>query len=216
MTEGAASVLIVEDHPVVRRGIAELVGERHRLLGSADAVQPAIDLILEREPDLVVIDVKIPGGGGHAVIEAVRKRSPSVKFLALSVSASRQDVLRMFDAGVDGYLLKTSDEHEVLEAIDEVLAGGRRVSSDIAGFLLDIDDDISEASGIERLTPREREVTTLMAKGRTYRETAAELDISPKTLETHMGSIFSKLGIASRHELTRVAYDSGFVRPDDT
>lgn len=212
---GNARVFVVEDHPIVLRGIASLIDQRFDLVGSADEVGSAVEIISEREPDLVLLDVHIPGGGGAAVIEAVRRTNSSVKFLVLTVSTSREDVARMFDAGVDGYIVKSSDEHLLLDAIDDVLEGGRPVSQEVAGYLLDIDENIVEAAGIERLTPREREVTTLIARGYTYRETAHRLEVSVKTLENHMAHIFAKLGLASRHELTRLAYETGFLRPDD-
>ena len=209
------SVFIVEDHPLVRKGIEAVISKRYTLAGSADEVTTAVEMIEERAPDLVLLDVKIPGGGGSAVVEAVRRFDQAVRILVLSVSTSREDVVRMFHAGIDGYLVKTADEHFVLDAIAETLDGKRPVSPEVAGFLLNIDRDIPEAAGIDRLTPRERDVTTLIARGYSYRETASALSISVKTLENHMHHIFTKLGLASRHELTRLAYETGFLRPDD-
>ena len=211
----APSVFIVEDHPLVRKGIEAVISKRYVLAGSADEVTTAVDMIAERSPDLVLLDVKIPGGGGAAVVEAVRRSDSDVRILVLSVSTSREDVVKMFDAGIDGYLVKTADEQFVLDAIERTLSGGRPVSPEVAGFLLNIDRDIPDAAGIERLTPRERDVTTLIARGYSYRETAATLSISVKTLENHMHHIFTKLGLASRHELTRLAYETGFLRPHD-
>lgn len=208
------SVFIVEDHPLVRRGIEAVIAREYRLVGSADEVSSAVELIRERRPDLVLLDVKIPGGGGPAVVEAVRRFDEDVRFLALTVSASREDVVRMFQSGIDGYLVKTADEAFVVDAIARTLAGGRPVSPEVAGYLLDIDRDMPDADGLERLTPREKEVTTLIARGYSYREVAGTLSMSVKTLENHMHHIFTKLGLASRHELTRVAYETGFLRPD--
>ena len=201
---------------MVRRGIEALVGSRYRLVGSADEVGAAIELITERQPDLVLLDVHIGGGGGGAVVHAVKPVHPEIKFLVLSVSTSRDAVLRMFHAGINGYIVKTSDEESLLEAIRQTLEGGRPISREVAGHLLDIDDEIPLESGIDRLTPREREVMTLIARGYTYREVAGSLSnpISIKTLETHVLHIFEKLGVASRHELTRFAYETGFVNPD--
>lgn len=209
-----ASVFIVEDHPVVRRGIEALIASVYQLAGSADEVATAVEMIRERTPDLVVLDVRIPGGGGAAVVESVRRFDPDVRFLVLSVSTSREDVVRIFQAGIDGYLVKTADEGFVLDAIDQILAGSQALSPEVAGYLLDIDRDIPDTAGIDRLTPRERQVTTYVARGYSYKETAAALGMSVKTMENHMGHIFAKLGLASRHELTRLAYETGFLRPD--
>lgn len=210
----AATILLVDDHPLVRKGVESLVERHYRVIGSADSVSSSVELIRERHPDIVLLDVRIPGGGGSAVVEEVRRFDPDVKFLVLSVSASRDDVLRMFQAGIDGYLVKTSDEATVIDAIEKVLKGSRPVSPEVAGYLLDIDRDVPEAAGIERLTFREKEVTTLVARGYSYREIAKELSMSVKTLESHMHNIFMKLGLASRHELTRLAYETGFIQPD--
>lgn len=210
-----ARVFVVEDHPVTRRGTTALLSERYEIAGTADAVEPAVELILERDPDVVLLDVNLPGGGGASVIKGVRAKGGTVPFLAFTVLTRREDVLRLFDAGVDGYIVKTSEEHEVLEAIDAVLEGTRPVSSEIAGHLLDIDEKMAERTDIERLTPREREVTELIARGYTYRECAARLGMSVKTLENHMGHIFGKLEVQSRHELTSWAYERGFFRPDE-
>lgn len=212
--DGRPSIFIVEDHPVVRRGVEALIAAGYRLAGSADEVGPAVEMIRERQPDLVLLDVRLPGGGGGAVVEAVRRFDPQVKILVLTVSASREDVVRMFEAGIDGYVVKTADESYVLEAIRLTLDGSRPISPEVAGHMLDIDRDTPPASGIERLTPREREVTTLVARGFSYKEVAASLGISVKTLENHVAHIFAKLGLASRHELTRVAYETGFLHPD--
>jgi len=216
MSATRPSIFVVEDHPVVRRGIESLIGSEYDLVGSADEVSAAIDLIAERQPDLVVLDVHIEGGGGATVVDGVRPILPDIKFLVLSVSTSREDVLRMFRAGVDGYIVKTSDEQFLIAAIEQTLTGARPISREVAGHLLDIDEDIPEASGLERLTPREREVTTLIARGYSYREIASSLSrpISIKTLESHIAHIFEKLGVASRHELTRLAFETGFVQPD--
>lgn len=210
------SIFVVEDHPVVRRGIETLVGSRYRLVGSADEAGAATELITERKPDLVLLDVHIGGGGGAAVVHAVKPVHPEVKFLVLSVSTSRDAVVRMFHAGIDGYIVKTSNEEFLMGAIQQTLEGGRPISREVAGHLLMIDDEIPVESGIDRLTPKEREVMTLIARGYTYREVARSLNnpISIKTLETHVVHIFEKLGVASRHELTRLAYETGFVNPD--
>ena len=208
-------VFLVEDHPLTLFGLQKHLEERYELVGSASEASAATDLIVEREPDIVLLDVQFPGGGGAAVIEAVKPKLPDLKFLAFTVSTSAEDVVRLFKAGVDGYIVKTTDGHELEEQIDKALAGGRPVSRYVAGHLLKIDAVASGESEIESLTPREREVVTLIARGFKYREVAEELGISQKTLETHMKHVFDKLGVASRSEVTRLAFETGFLQPGD-
>ncbi|MFQ5554839.1 MAG: response regulator [Acidimicrobiia bacterium] len=202
-------MLLVDDHDTTRMGARHYLEERFDVVGDADDVDVAIELVTERLPDLVLLDVRLPGGGGREVVKAIRKKGLDVKFLAFTMSISREDVLRLLKAGVDGYITKGTYGSELPDLVAQTLDGGRPISRDVAAYLLDIDEDIVEASGIERLTPRER------ARGYTYREGSKRLGIAVKTLESHIHNIFEKLGIASRHELTRIAYDAAFVRPDD-
>jgi len=208
-------VFLVEDHPLTLFGLEKLLEERYVLAGSASEAGAAIELILERNPDIVLLDVQFPGGGGAAVIEAVKPKAPGIKFLAFTVSTSAEDVVRLFKAGVDGYVVKTTEGFELEEQIDKTLAGGRPVSRYVAGHLLKIDEVASSQSELESLTPREREVVTLIARGFKYREAAEDLGMSQKTLETHMKHVFEKLGVASRSEVTRLAFETGFIRPGD-
>ena len=208
-------VFLVDDHDVARAGARHYLEDRFDIVGEADNAIDAAEMISNRRPDLVLLDVRLPGGGGAYVVEQVRRCDPSVRFLAFTVSAERHDVLRLLQAGVDGYVTKATFGPDLPDLIEAAASGQRPVSADVAGYLLDIDEDIIEAAGIEKLTPRERDVVNLIARGYTYRETAARMEISVKTLETHMRHIFDKLGVASRHELSRLAYDTGFVRPDE-
>lgn len=208
-------VFLVEDHPLTLYGLERYLEDRYELTGSASDAPAAIEMILERRPDLVLLDVQFPGGGGPAVIEAVKPRAPDIKFLAFTVSTSAEDVVKLFKAGVDGYVVKTTEGFELEKQIEKVLTGGRPVSRYVAGHLLKIDEVASTHSEIESLTPREREVVTLIARGFKYREVAEELSISQKTLETHMKHVFDKLGVASRSEITRLAFETGFVQPGD-
>jgi DNA-binding NarL/FixJ family response regulator len=208
-------VILVDDHDIARAGARHYLEDRFDVIGEADNVEDAIELIREREPDIVLLDVRLPGGGGSAVVESVKRTLPDITFLAFTVSTSREDVVRMLNAGVDGYVTKTTFGSDLPDLVEQAAAGGRPISPDIAGYLLDIDADIGEAAGIEKLTPREREVVNLIARGYTYRETSQRLGMKVKTLETHMHHIFGKLGIASRHELSSLAYETGFLRPDD-
>jgi DNA-binding NarL/FixJ family response regulator len=207
-------VFLVDDHDVARAGARHYLEGRFEIVGEADNTSDAIDLICEREPDVVLLDVRLPGGGGAAVVDAVRRRKPTIRFLAFTVSTSRDDVVRLLQAGVEGYVTKATFGSELPDLVEMAAAGARPISPDVAGYLLDIDEGIVPASGIENLTPREREVVRLIARGYTYRETSNRLEISVKTLETHMHHIFDKLGIASRHELSALAFETGFVRPE--
>lgn len=208
-------IYLVDDHDVVRAGMKAVLDDTFDIVGEAGDVDPAVKGILETEPEMVVLDVKLPSGNGAEVIERVRRTLPDVKFMALTVSSSRDDVVKMMQAGVDGYVTKTTLADQLPNLIDRTLDGQRPVTADVAAFMLDIDEDIDATSTIERLTPREREVVNLIARGYSYRETAARLSISVKTLESHMGNIFEKLSVASRHELAALAYEEGYVdRPD--
>ncbi len=215
MTRHRPRILLVDDHETTRSGTRHYLENRFDVVGEADHVDAAIDLIRERVPDLVVLDVRLPGGGGRAVVNAVHRTHPDVRFLAFTMSTSREDVLQLLEAGVDGYITKTTYGSDLPDLVDQALSGGRPISREVAAYLLDIDEDIVEISGIERLTLRERDVVNLIARGYTYRETSGRLGIAVKTLESHISRIFEKLGVASRHQLAALAYDAGFVRPDD-
>ena len=204
-------IFLVDDHDVVRAGMKAVLRDRFDIVGEAGDVPEAVAGVLSTRPELVVLDVKLPGGGGAEVVGAVRAVLPKVKFMALTVSSSRDDVVHMMQAGVDGYITKTTASAELPDLVDQTMLGLRPVSPDVAAFLLDIDEDIDVCSSIERLTPREREVVNLIARGYSYRETAGRLSISVKTLESHMGNIFEKLSVASRHELAALAYQEGYV-----
>lgn len=206
-------IFLVDDHDVVRAGMKSVLGDSFDIVGEAADVEEAVEGILGTVPEMVILDVKLPGGNGADVIERVRRTRPEVKFMALTVSTSRDDVVRLMQAGVDGYITKTTASKELPSLIDQTLQGQRPVSADVAAFMLDIDEDIEVGSTIQRLTPREREVVNLIARGYSYRETAARLSISVKTLESHMGHIFEKLSVASRHELAALAYEEGYVDP---
>jgi DNA-binding NarL/FixJ family response regulator len=204
-------LFLVDDHDIVRAGTKAVLHDRFDIVGEAADVQGAVTGILASNPELVVLDVKLPGGGGSAVIQQVRGQRPDIRFMALTVSTSREDVVQMMQAGVDGYITKTTLSDELPDLIHETAEGIRPVSPEVAAYLLDIDEDIAAGSTIERLTPREREVVNLIARGYSYRETANRLSISVKTLESHMGHIFEKLSVASRHELAALAYEEGYV-----
>lgn len=211
MTDPLPRVFLVEDEELNRAGVRHYLSGRFDIVGEADNVTDAVEMILERRPDLVLLDLRIKEGSGIDVIAQVRPTHPHIKFLALTVSTNRIDVLRLLDLGVDGYLTKGVIGADLADCVAETLNGGRPISKQVAGFVLDINENIPAEAGIGRLTPRQREVARLIARGYTYKETAATLEISVKTLENHISRIFEKLGIASRHELSALAYETGFI-----
>jgi DNA-binding NarL/FixJ family response regulator len=150
-------IFLVDDHDVVRAGMKSVLDESFDIVGEAADVNEAVAGILATNPEMVVLDVKLPDGNGADVIERVRRTRPGVKFMALTVSTSRDDVVRLMQAGVDGYITKTTASNELPHLIDQTLEGQRPVSADVAAFMLDIDEDIEVGSTIQRLTPRERE-----------------------------------------------------------
>ncbi len=211
---GLPTILLVDDHDVVRVGTRTLLSEQFEIIGEADNAQSAIELAIERVPDLVLVDVRLPGGGGAHVVEELRQRDIASRLVAFTVSLAKDDVRAMMDAGVDGYITKTTHREVLIEMLRRALDGGRPVSKEVAAYFLDIDDDIVVESELSRLTPREREVVNLIARGYTYKEAAADLGISVKTLESHMSNIFRKLGVASRHQLS-AGFGGRLLRPDE-
>jgi DNA-binding NarL/FixJ family response regulator len=212
---GAPQVVLVDDHGLFRSGVRAELGRQVEVLGEADDVQPAIDLIASVQPDVVLLDVHLPGGGGQAVIQAIKPLFPSVRFLALSASDAPEDVIAVIRAGARGYVTKTISTAELADAIKRVAAGDAVFSHRLAGFVLDAFAASSGSSGsdvkpsfdpeLDQLTSREREVLRLIAQGYTYKEIARELYISVKTVESHVSSVLRKLQLSSRHQLTRWA-----------
>jgi len=205
-------VFVVDDHDLFRAGVRAAVGGELQIVGEADSVEPAVELIRERQPDVVLLDVHLPGGGGRRVVSEVTRTHPAVRFLALSVSDSPDDVVAVIRAGASGYLTKTATAQEVIEAV-RLVAGGHAVfSSPLAGFVLEAFPAISTAevdADVDRLTARQREVLRYIARGYTYREIGEALSISTKTVETHVSDVLHKLQLTNRNELTRWAVDRG-------
>jgi DNA-binding NarL/FixJ family response regulator len=207
------SVYLVDDHPAVLAGTRVFLGE-FDIVGEANTAAGAIAGILSTRPDVAFIDVHldVPQGGAQ-VVAAVKEVAPEVKCLAFTVSTSRADVAALLAAGVDGYLVKSTSAKDLSRAVTEVMNDGTPVSREVASYILEIDAIAEEIEKINGLTPREREVVTSIARGYTYRESAAKLGMKVKTLETHMSHIFEKLGVATRAELSFLAYETGFVDP---
>lgn len=207
-------VFMVDDHALIRAGIkAELAGAVE-FIGEADEVAAAIEMIIERSPDVVLLDVHMPDGGGLAVLEGVIKRDTSVKFLALSVSDAAEDVIAVIRAGARGYVTKNIEGPELIEAIKRTSAGDAVFSRRLAGFVLDAFTTGSEQISstpimldpeLDQLTPREIEVLRLIARGYSYKEIASNLDISIKTVESHVSAVLRKLQLSNRHQLTNWA-----------
>jgi DNA-binding NarL/FixJ family response regulator len=201
-------VFLVDDHDLFRAGVRAEIGEHVDLVGEADTVETAVELIREREPDVVLLDVHLPGGGGRAVIGAVKVTHPEVRFLALSVSDAPEDVVDVVHAGARGYVTKSIRAEELIVAIEKVANDDVVFSPKLAGFVLDAFTALSPGDVDDEwasLTVREREVLQYIARGYTYRETGEALYISVKTVESHVGSVLRKLQLTNRNELTRWA-----------
>jgi DNA-binding NarL/FixJ family response regulator len=202
---GAARVFVVDDHALFRAGVRAELGATVDIVGDAGDVDAAVAGIVASQPEVVLLDVHLPGGGGRAVIEAVRGTAPDVRFLALSVSDAAEDVIGLIRAGARGYVTKTITREELLDAIARVRSGDAVFSPRLAGFVLDAfagDLPAPVDPELDQLTPREREVLRLIARGYSYKEVAARLSLSVKTVETHVSSVLRKLQLSSRHELT--------------
>ncbi|MFF5210814.1 response regulator [Streptosporangium sp. NPDC000396] len=204
----AVRVLIVDDHRLFRSGVRAELGDSIEVVGEAEDVESAVRTIAELQPDVVLLDVHMPGGGGQEVLRRVLGSGSPVRFLALSVSDAAEDVIGVIRGGARGYVTKTISGRELTDAIRRVAEGDAVFSPRLAGFVLDAFAS-SEAPPIDpeldSLTQREREVLRLIARGYAYKEIAKELFISVKTVETHVSSVLRKLQLSNRHELSRWA-----------
>jgi len=201
-------VVLVDDHELFRAGVRGELAGLVDIVGEAGTVAAAGPLIRDLDPDVVLLDVHLPDGGGEAVIAAVAPERPAVKFLALSVSDAAEDVIAVIRAGARGYVTKTISRDELFDAVRRVSDGDAVFSPRLAGFVLDAfrtGEPLGADEELETLTPREREVLQLIARGYLYKEIAARLDISVKTVESHVSSVLRKLQLSTRHELTRWA-----------
>ena len=211
---GRPRVFIVDDHALFRSGVRSELGSQVEVAGEADDVEPAIALIAEARPDVVLLDVHLPGGGGDLVVTAIKATQPQVRFLALSASDAPEDVIAVIRAGARGYVTKTISGADLAAAVRRVAAGDAVFSPRLAGFVLDAFAALPPAAAagplsfdpeLDQLTPREREVLRLIARGYTYKEIARDLYISVKTVESHVSSVLRKLQLSTRHQLTRWA-----------
>jgi DNA-binding NarL/FixJ family response regulator len=211
MTNQKPRVVLVDDHAMFRTGVRAELGGRVDVVGEAGTVAEAVRVIVDGRPDVALLDVHMPDGGGLAVLEAVAKQAPEVRFLALSVSDAAEDVIAVIRAGASGYVTKTISADDLADAITRVADGDAVFSPRLAGFVLDAFRDAPSVPSIDPeidlLTPREREVLRLLARGYAYKEIASELFISIKTVETHASNVLRKLQLSNRHQLTRWAAD---------
>ncbi len=203
-------VVVVDDHEVVRSGLrSELTSRRVEVVGEAATVEAAVAAVRTLRPDVLVLDVRLPGGGAPAVLAALGDDTPPT--LAVSASDERDDVVRTVAAGASGYLLKTAPVDQIVEAIRATHEGRPVFSAELAGHLLELDmaDAIDDAEW-EALTDREREVLRHLARGHAYRRIGEQLHVAEKTVETHVRNILRKLQLTNRHEAARWAIDRGF------
>ena len=207
-------VVLVDDHELFRAGVRGELAKAVDVVGEAGTVAEAVPLINELDPDVVLLDVHLPDGGGEGVIAGVTPARPGVKFLALSVSDAAEDVIGVIRAGARGYVTKTISGAELADAIDRVAQGDAVFSPRLAGFVLDAfreGEPIGGDAELDALTAREREVLQLIARGYRYKEIAARLNLSVKTVEAHVSSVLRKLQLSSRHELSRWAQQRRLV-----
>jgi DNA-binding NarL/FixJ family response regulator len=212
MTE--TTLFLVDDHKLFLSGVHSELSEQFPIVGTSGDVDDAIAQIREAKPAVVLVDVHMPGGGGVTVIKQVLQTNPDTRFLALSVSDSPEDVIAMIRAGARGYVTKSIAPDELATAVHRVAEGDAVFSPRLAGFVLDaFGGAISPVRDpeLDQLTPREQEVLRLIARGLAYKQVARKLNISIKTVETHVSSVLRKLQLSSRHELARWASDRRIV-----
>jgi DNA-binding NarL/FixJ family response regulator len=214
-------VFLVDDHRLFLSGVQAELTARVEVVGTATEVNEAIGAIRDTQPDVVLVDVHLPGGGGKAIIESVLRTHPDTRFLALSVSDAAEDVIAIIRAGARGYVTKSIGPDELADAVRRVHEGDAVFSPRLAGFVLDAfagepiappaSAEAREDPELDKLTARERDVLRLIARGYTYKEIARRLEISVKTVESHVSAVLRKLQLSTRHELTRWASDRGVV-----
>ncbi|WP_028852152.1 response regulator [Thermocrispum municipale] len=213
------TVFLVDDHGLFRAGARtelENFSDKVRVVGEAGSVREAVAGIARTKPQVVLLDVHMPDGGGAEVLRRIRPEHPDVVFLALSVSDAAEDVISVIRGGARGYVTKTISSRDLVQAILRVADGDAVFSPRLAGFVLDAFADRPGAAPIsdpelDLLTPRERDVLRLLARGYAYKEIAAELFISVKTVETHVSSVLRKTQLSNRYELSRWASDRRLV-----
>ncbi|MGH2640833.1 MAG: response regulator [Actinomycetota bacterium] len=207
-------VFLVDDHRLFLSGVRTELGREFEVVGAASDVVEAIEGIRTTRPDVALLDVHMPEGGGVAVLDAMAATHPDIRFLALSVSDAPEDVIEVIRAGARGYVTKTIAPDELVEAVRRIHEGDAVFSPRLAGFVLDAFATEPRSGAdpeLDLLTSREKEVLRLIARGYAYREVAKRLHVSVKTVETHVSAVLRKLQLSNRHELTRWASDRRLV-----
>jgi DNA-binding NarL/FixJ family response regulator len=217
LTAGRVRLVLVDDHGLFRAGVRselQAVGYGVEIVGEAADVDGAVAAIRASAPDVVLLDVHLPGGGGQRVIAAVRDDPSPPRFLALSVSDAAEDVIAVVRAGARGYVTKTIGADELADAVRRVHDGDAVFSPRLAGFVLDAfsgDVPVPTDPELDQLTAREQEVLRLIARGYAYKEVAARLHLSVKTIETHVSAVLRKLQLSNRHQLTAWANERRLI-----
>lgn len=219
MTEAAKpTVVLVDDHALFRAGVRAELSGKVSIVGEAGTVDQAIDVITKAAPDVVLLDVHMPEGGGLRVLESVLAQRPQQMFLALTVSDAPEDVIAIVRAGARGYVEKSIATDALVSAIEQVAAGEPVFSPRLAGFVLEAFSGRGPIAPVdpelEQLTDRERDVLRLIARGYAYKQVGLKLGISPRTVETHVSSVLRKTQLSSRHELAHWASQRGLVDRD--
>ncbi|MEI2703153.1 MAG: response regulator transcription factor [Baekduia sp.] len=214
MSEGARpTVVLVDDHALLRAGVRAELARRVSIVGEAGTVDEAIAVIGKAAPDVVLLDVHMPDGGGLRVLDAALAARPDLKALVLSVSDAPEDVIALVRAGARGYVEKSISTDDLVAAIEQVAAGEPVFSPRLAGFVLEAFSGRAPAAPVdpevEQLTDRERDVLRLIARGYAYKQVGLKLGISPRTVESHVSSVLRKTQLSSRHELARWAGERG-------
>lgn len=209
-------IVVVDDHLLFRAGVRTELAAHYEIIGEAANPPEAIAVSATTQPDVVLLDVHLPDGGGVAVLEGLRAAGSRAAVLALSVSDAAEDVVPMIRAGALGYVTKTIEPAELVAAIDRVAAGDAYFSPRLAAFVLQAftAPKPAPAQDLEALTPREREVLHHLARGYAYKQIAARLGISARTVESHVGAVLRKLQLTSRHEVTHWAATRGLIGDD--
>jgi len=217
MTRSSVRVFVVDDHELFRSGVRSELSRSCQIVGEAGTVEEAVAGIVRESPDVVLLDVHMPAGGGRGVIEGVRADSAggsATQFLALSVSDAAEDVIGIIRAGARGYVTKSISADELVAAVQRVHGGDVVFSPRLAGFVLDAfagEAPVPADPELDLLTARERETLRYIARGYTYKEVASELHISVKTVETHVSAVLRKLQLSNRYELTRWASERQLI-----